>query len=331
MGINPDWDAWDPTDLILDERISGWSRFVDNFVQDGFGLSDGGGLNLIVGGVGTSYAYINGYEIAVVTPQILSLADNATNHVFLGFTKTPDPGGGTGAITILFTVNTTGIPPADSIKLGEVMTAGGVVTAINEQDNRFKVHDAQFTTDLGGNRHQITELVIHGGTAFPASPVSGQMFWRTDLLTMYVFNGATWVAFAASTTALTIAAICGELVMDSGSLVYISGTGTVALADASIPTKVQVVGATVAAAVFAGPVDVSPDRTASVRFDPASPVPAPGDDVFLSVGGLATTTEPPPPLTSVYIGTVFDTTGFIPFFNPVATVVLRIEEPIFQA
>jgi hypothetical protein len=36
------------------------------------------------------------------------------------------------------------------------------------------------------------QLVLEQGTSFPATPVSGQVFYRTDLVQLYIYNGTTW-------------------------------------------------------------------------------------------------------------------------------------------
>lgn len=90
MGLNPTWEEWADQELILDERASAFIRYVKNFVMQGFGLADGGGLNLTVGIGGLNFAYINGYEIRQTGIVVKVLTDGALNHVFLKFVKTPE-------------------------------------------------------------------------------------------------------------------------------------------------------------------------------------------------------------------------------------------------
>ncbi len=54
--------------------------------------------------------------------------------------------------------------------------------------------DSPFGTLHERLRNNFTALVSsHSGTAFPSSPVAGQLCWRTDLLKLYVYNtDATW-------------------------------------------------------------------------------------------------------------------------------------------
>jgi hypothetical protein len=37
---------------------------------------------------------------------------------------------------------------------------------------------------------------IKSGTSFPGSPLNSQMFWRTDLAVLYVYNGTSWQAIS---------------------------------------------------------------------------------------------------------------------------------------
>ena len=198
MGINVGWDEWDNLHLILDERVSGFSRWVKNFTMKGYALTPGVGLQAISGEPGLNVAYVNGYEIKQTGSVALALAASATNHIFIKFTKTPDPTAGTAAITITYTVNTTGIPPVDSIKLGEVDTDGVGVLVIRNENNKFRLHDAQLETDIDCNQLQLKRYTAEKGTSFPTvpPPVIGEHFVRTDLLgnPEFIFDGVMWNA-----------------------------------------------------------------------------------------------------------------------------------------
>ncbi len=164
MGYNANWDEWGNLHLILDERLSGFLRRIKNFVMDGYQLTPGVGLFVQVGQAGLNIAYVNGYELKQTygAPVLLPVADNTLNQpVYLEFTKTVDPGGGYQAITIFLTV---GAPttPVDWIRLGEVDAAGGLVTAIRNDDNRYHIHsggvdivavkeDISFQAHMGDN------------------------------------------------------------------------------------------------------------------------------------------------------------------------------------
>jgi hypothetical protein len=203
MGIESGWDEWGDQHLILDERASAFCRYVKNFILKGFGLAPGIGLQTIVGDLGLNVAYVNGYEVKQQNAVALGLTASATNHIFLKFTRTPDIVAGVSAISISYTVNTSGTQPADSIKLGTVTTDGVGVTAITPQNNKFKIHDAQLETDIDGNLNRITRLVINGGPAFPTvpAPLAGELFVRTDLPgdPLFRFDGdaVAWVSAGA--------------------------------------------------------------------------------------------------------------------------------------
>lgn len=207
MGFNTDWDEWAHLNLLLDERVSGFDRWFKNFVMVGYGLVAGAGFQVIVGQPGLNVAYVNGYELKQLNAVVLGMAASATNHIFLRFTKVPDFISGVQAINLLYSVNTTGIPPLDSIKLGEVDTNGVGVVAIRLQNNKLLIHGAQLEEDLDGNQHQIKFLVTHKGVAFPATPppVSGQRFYRTDLGKEFFFDGFVWVMVGAGGGSSTFA------------------------------------------------------------------------------------------------------------------------------
>jgi hypothetical protein len=196
MTVNPTWKEWEPEELILDERASNWLRFIDNFIMEGYGLVDGGGLFLDVGQVGDNFAYINGYEIEQTGTQAILLTANSTNHVFLTYTETADPDGPASSvlsITITLVVNTTGVAPStNSIKLGEADTDGGSILAIRQEPNLFQIKHGQLQDDLDADQKEILNHILHRGTSFPASPLEGQIFFRTDLNAPHTYNGATW-------------------------------------------------------------------------------------------------------------------------------------------
>ncbi len=194
MGINQTFDPWASQNLIFRSRQIAHTRSIENFVEFGFGLVAGVGLNLTVGGAGLNVAYINGYEVIQQDPASVVLQPNSTNYIFCAFTKTPDPISGTIAITQAILVQPNNTLPPNAIKLGEVDTNGVGVTAIRPSNTHFIIEDAQFGTDIEGNQKQITTLVTHKGTAFPTipAPVDGQHFFRTDLKREFIYYNGTW-------------------------------------------------------------------------------------------------------------------------------------------
>ena len=205
MGINLTFDPWARQQLIFDARLIAYLRSVQNFVEYGFGLVAGVGLNLVVGQVGPNVAYLNGYEIVQTDPVTVVLTTSITNYIFLAFTKTPDPIAGTEAITPGILVQNNNTLPPNAIKLGEVDTSGVGITALRPQNNHFIIEDSQFDTDIEGNQHQITTLVTHKGTAFPTSPppVDGQHFFREDLGREFFFYSGSWTLVGDQATFAT--------------------------------------------------------------------------------------------------------------------------------
>ena len=49
--------------------------------------------------------------------------------------------------------------------------------------------------DVDFGQFQALKLVIEKGTAFPAGPVAGQVFFRTDLGALYVYDGVSWEGY----------------------------------------------------------------------------------------------------------------------------------------
>jgi hypothetical protein len=291
MAVNPTWQEWEPEELILDERASNWLRFVDNFVMDGFGLVDGGGLFLDVGQVGDNFAYINGYEIEQTGTQAILLTANSTNHVYLTFTKTTDPEGpasSVSAITITLVVNTTGVAPStNSMKLGEADTDGGSILAIREEDNFFQIKRGQLADNLDASQNEIQNHIIHTGTAFPTSPVEGQFFFRTDLNAPHTYNGATWdnlitaavPVFGHSKTNNTGSTILlGRVVRQSTT------ANEIELSDASSETLgAPTLGVVLSdiADTASGDVITIDGAIVSIQLEPTL-TPSPGDPVYLS-------------------------------------------------
>ena len=200
MSLNPNYDAWADDEVMNLHQLNGVSRFWFDFVMDGLAMVDAGGLLL---NVGIGYAYIGGYEVFNAAPDFVLLTDGALNYVFFGFDRTPDPGsaGGVELITPKVVVNTTGIPPADTILLGTVTTGGGIILTIAQDENLFRLPRVQLDTNLDGNHKQIETLVIHKDVALPSvlpPTEEGQLFFRTTDKKLFKFDGTTWVELAAA-------------------------------------------------------------------------------------------------------------------------------------
>ena len=348
MGYNTTWDEWTNLALLLDERVSGFLRREKNFVMGGYGLSD----PLItppptveIGQPGLNCAYCNGYELKQTNSVFAPLADNATNHVWLHFTKTVDPGGGYMAIAIDIVVNA-GADPGDAIKLGEVDTAGGVIAAIRNADNRYHIHSAQMDDVLEGNLQHISRLTLQRGAAFPVTPapVQSELFWRTDLLQLYVYDGGVWqpltpgappgaVIFTANPIGPPI--LPGEMVYvgaPPGPPLPLTVTQAIALAMATA----EVVGASMGLVIpgFPGPFSTWHGNPATVFYETAVPPaipPVPGRKVWLSklTPGAVTTLAPANPCARKVLGVITDNSVFAWPMNPYLTVLWAPEPTIW--
>jgi len=98
---------------------------------------------------------------------------------------------------------------------GDVSLIFGTTLAENlkwdSANSRFVLSDDLFLDggltlngDLDFDQNQAVDMVLHQGTSFPAGPVEGQTFYRTDSDTMYIYDGSNWVAMADAPGALSI-------------------------------------------------------------------------------------------------------------------------------
>lgn len=100
----------------------------------------------------------------------------------------------------------------------------GTLDTFTEKENKQDIYDAQHINDLQDAIVAIqTELgtdpagsvvdlktrlfvsldndgALRHGTSFPASPINGQPFWRTDQNKFYIYNGTTWQAITITSS-----------------------------------------------------------------------------------------------------------------------------------
>jgi hypothetical protein len=312
----------------------------------GYQLTDPAlGLFVQVGQAGLNLAYCNGYELKQNNAVFAPLVDATTNYIYLHFTKTVDPGGGYSAITLDITVNQTGIDPGDAIKLGEVDTAAGVITVIREENNKYRIHTAQLDEDIDGNLKKIERLTLQRGAAFPVvpAPVQSELFWRTDLLQLYVYDGAVWqpltpgappgaVIFTASP--LTPPILTGEMVYVGPTPPSIPLHVTQAIATAL--ATAEVMGAAMGLTVpgFPGPFATWHGNPCTAFYETAAPPvvpPVPGRKVWLSklTPGAVTTLAPANPCARKVLGVITDNSAFVWPGNPYLTVLWAPETTIW--
>jgi hypothetical protein len=346
-GVNPDYDPWDTEELINRYQLNGANRSIQNFVMDGLGLTDAGGLLLEVG---AGFAYIVGYEVELASPDFVALTDAATNYIFFGFTRTPDAAPPTSVLDIVvdIVVNTSGISPgSDYVLLGTVDTAGGIIVVINANDLRKFFGPAQFSENIEANHNQINNLVVDSGAALPpAGPpsVEGQLFFRTTDKELFKNVGGAWVVLAAAALPAPPGAIPGVNggvdLLDVGEVVRADPgmPGQVIRASAATEAEAFAIGAVVTAPIPpAAPGDIGTIQgilIPDVQFEAGLAGVVTGALVYLSVltPGAATVTDPviSPAIVGTarkVIGTVWDGSGYtgIPPFTK-ASILLQIEE-----
>ena len=316
-GVNPDFDSYETDELMIGKRLNAAERAEQNFVMDGLGLTDAGGLLLEVG---AGFGYIVGYEVELAAPDFVALTDAATNYVFFGFTRTPDAAPPTSVLSITpdIVVNTTGTSPGtDYVLLGTVVTAGASISSIDETDLRRFIGPAQLSENLEGNHNQIQRMVAHKGTALPAAApptTEGQLFFRTTDKKYFIYNGAAWIELATAAAPPPPGAITltnDEIsILEDGELVRISPgmPGSVLRASGAAESESGVVGAVIAPIAPAAPGDVASVQgvLTTIQFETGLALTE-GETVFLSpsVAGAATNVAP------VIIGTVIKVVAII--------------------
>lgn len=339
MGYAANWDEWDNLHLILDERLSGFLRFIKNFVMDGYGLSDPGispPPTVEIGKAGLNVAYCNGYELKQTDSVFAALVDATTNYIYLHFTKTVDPGGGYMAIAIDIVVNQTGVDPIDGnfIKLGEVDTAAGVITAIREENNKYKIHTSQIDEDIDGNQHKIERLTLQRGVAFPITPapVASELYFRTDLGQLYIYDGAVWQALTPGPPPGVLLFLAAVPVL-TGEIVYHTPIPTTVMqAQATAMATAEALGIAMAPIFpgpLPGPVMTQHGMTATAFFEPGLALLS-GQKVYLSkiLPGAMTNVPAATPCAHKVLGIITDPTAYLPL-NPYATVLWSPEPTVW--
>lgn len=52
--------------------------------------------------------------------------------------------------------------------------------------------DHEITGDVDFEQYEAKQLVVDTGVAFPAAPIAGQIFYRSDEKVLYYFDGVSW-------------------------------------------------------------------------------------------------------------------------------------------
>lgn len=111
-------------DGLFEIPMTSWlSKVVQqNFVVSGFTVP-ATDVDLSID-VALGVAIIDGKYVSVPGTTAVTLTNNTTNYLFLKLNKTASK-----VTSVSFEVNTTGTPPTDSVKLAQLVTSGGTMTA----------------------------------------------------------------------------------------------------------------------------------------------------------------------------------------------------------
>ena len=109
-------------------------------------------------------AVIDGRRVIISTTTDLLLTDAATNHIFMQLSFDGD--GDVDGVDIV--ANTSGTPPASSVKIGEAVAAAGAITGTTDTRplgpyRESKVFGPALAIDLGGDTGGAVALVGGGG------------------------------------------------------------------------------------------------------------------------------------------------------------------------
>lgn len=177
-----------------------------------------------------------------------------------------------GAIGILYTVDAGATCIIDDFSLGRAQYyAQGVLqsdlnfstgTLLLQSVNLTSLYCASIDQLLSGQGVKILHLIVENGTSFPAPPIDKQVFFRSDLGCLYVYNNSAWTPIGATPSTYPYANLTGvpqtfpyaNLTGTPDLTVYLFANGTRALTgDWNIGGSYGVHGATwVNATNFAG-------------------------------------------------------------------------------
>lgn len=83
-------------------------------------------------------------------------------------------------------------------------------------------------TLLAGSK--IVNLTVNGGTSYPVSPAQGELFYRSDLLSLWVYNGSSWENLTRKLGAGVAEVPTGEIGVDvyatGGLMTTVDGTSS---------------------------------------------------------------------------------------------------------
>ncbi len=116
--------------VMTEVNLKTWvgNNYAANLVITGLTASAGSGLNL---NVAAGNAMISGRWVNKDAQESVTLTDNTTNHVFLKLTLD----GSSNVTGAALDANTTGTPPADSVKIAQVVTSGGTIQQVTDYRN----------------------------------------------------------------------------------------------------------------------------------------------------------------------------------------------------
>jgi hypothetical protein len=191
------------------------------------------------GGVSSLNALVGALSIAAGTGIGVGAAGSSVT-VTLNVAKGTSNPGSPSAGTLFFRSDTSTLEYFDGTSWFPAAPVSGV-TSLNSLTGALSIADGAsggINVSASGSTISLT-IEIATGTSYPGSPATGQVFYRTDLLQLSLYNGSSWVSVAPDaanvsslnslTGALSIAAGSGIAVAAAGSSVTVTveiGTGT---------------------------------------------------------------------------------------------------------
>lgn len=81
--------------------------------------------------------------------------------------------------------------PTGSLIVSDLTASGNIVLG-SSSGNTITIN-GKLASDIDLDGNKLLNFVLHQGTGFPANPLPGQKFYRTDQKKEYLYNGTVWI------------------------------------------------------------------------------------------------------------------------------------------